>query len=236
MEMAAAKTRKKKKAPKSKIAPRGRPRRSAEETRAEILDAAQRRLAAGGADEIRLQEIAKDVGISHPAILHHFGSREGLIEALEQRITESLAEEVGRILLTGDGEPDRASRASLIESVARAMGERGLARTVAWWVLRGPESTSDQARHMVGRVTELLRVRLSEGADAPGRRLPDREEIAFSIRLAVLAMFGDVLFGDHLGQAEEDGRDAETHRFRAWLSDLLAVHLAFEQPNLDEEP
>ena len=62
-----------------------RRRRSAQVARREILDAAQQRLSQGGPDAIRLQEIANDVAISHPTILHHFGSRDGLIRALDVR-------------------------------------------------------------------------------------------------------------------------------------------------------
>ena len=81
--------------------PRRRPRQSAEQTQAEILDAAGRRLAEGGPDALRLQDIARDVGISHPTILHHFGSRDGLMEALERRATSALTEEGGRLLELG---------------------------------------------------------------------------------------------------------------------------------------
>src|ERR1700730_12948685 len=62
-----------------------RRRRSSAETRTAILEAAERRLLGGGPEAIRLQEIAADAGISHPAILHHFGSREGLVEAMVPR-------------------------------------------------------------------------------------------------------------------------------------------------------
>src|SRR5215469_991121 len=51
-------------------------------TRSAILDAAEKRLINGGPDAIRLEKIAADVRVSHPAILHHFGSREGLVEAM----------------------------------------------------------------------------------------------------------------------------------------------------------
>ena len=52
-------------------------RRTAEEARRLILDAAEKRLAQQGPEGLRLQDIARDIGISHPAILHHFESREG---------------------------------------------------------------------------------------------------------------------------------------------------------------
>ena len=65
-------------------------RRTPEEARRVILDAAERRLSELGPEGIRLQEIAADVGISHPTILHHFDSREGLVLALTQRATDQL--------------------------------------------------------------------------------------------------------------------------------------------------
>ncbi len=45
-------------------------------------------MAAGGPAGLRLQEVAKAAGVSHPTILHHFGSREGLIQALNLRSVE----------------------------------------------------------------------------------------------------------------------------------------------------
>ena len=70
--------------------PRRRRRRTAEEARHAILEAAQKRLAECGPEEIRLQDIASDLGISHPAILHHFGSREALMRELSRHAFESL--------------------------------------------------------------------------------------------------------------------------------------------------
>src|SRR5215475_9913245 len=59
-----------------------RAHRAALPTRDVILNAAHRRLIDGGPEAIRLEKIAADAGVSHPAILHHFGSREGLVEAM----------------------------------------------------------------------------------------------------------------------------------------------------------
>src|SRR5271165_5143251 len=69
---------------------RPRRRRTGEEARTAILDAAEQRLVASGPAGIRLQEVAADVGVSHPTVLHHFGSREGLIEAVVVRALDSL--------------------------------------------------------------------------------------------------------------------------------------------------
>jgi AcrR family transcriptional regulator len=57
---------------------------TASRTRARILDAAVRRIAREGIDEVRIARIATDAGVS-PALVHyHFDSREALlVEALE---------------------------------------------------------------------------------------------------------------------------------------------------------
>ena len=219
--------------------PRRRPRQSAEQTQAEILDAAGRRLAEGGPDALRLQDIARDVGISHPTILHHFGSREGLMEALEKRATSALTEEVGRLLLSGRGAHEDPLKdeagGPLLESVGRAMNEGGLARLVAWWVLRDPSADHEEAGKITARVVELIRLRLEEEQETLGGRPPSREEIAFTVRLAVLAMFGDALIGSQLAQVAASQKDAESERFRAWLGQLLAAHLRGAVTPLPEE-
>src|SRR5262245_6032327 len=100
--------------PKKKATPRPGPphagprrRRTAEQAREEILDAAEKRLRDRGPDAIRLQEIAADVGISHPAVLHHFGSREGLVGAVTERAMNKLEHELLAVMLRGSetGEP-----------------------------------------------------------------------------------------------------------------------------------
>src|SRR5271156_2940442 len=59
-----------------------------------ILDAAETRMTVDGPAGLRLQEVARAAGVSHPTILHHFGSREGLVRALNQRSLESLRNSV----------------------------------------------------------------------------------------------------------------------------------------------
>ena len=86
-----------------------RRRRTAEEARAEILDAAERRLAAAGPAALRLQEVAADVGISHPAVLHHFGSREALVQAVVERAMQNLEDDLVRSFAGATaGVPDSA--------------------------------------------------------------------------------------------------------------------------------
>jgi AcrR family transcriptional regulator len=62
--------------------PRKRIRRSATASRLAILQAAEARLIAGGPDAVRVQPLARELGLTDAAVHYHFGSREKLLEAL----------------------------------------------------------------------------------------------------------------------------------------------------------
>ncbi len=57
---------------------------SEEESRAEILAAAEEQLRRVGRDRFRVTELARDLGMSHGNIYRYFASREQLIEALAE--------------------------------------------------------------------------------------------------------------------------------------------------------
>src|SRR6185295_17110146 len=59
-----------------------RRRLRAEEAQRRILEAAEKQLMKVGPEGLRLTDLAQALGVSHPAILHHFGSREGLVAAV----------------------------------------------------------------------------------------------------------------------------------------------------------
>src|SRR5258708_39165376 len=100
-----------------------RKRRTAEEARVAILDAAERRLVASGPAAIRLQEVAADVGVSHPTVLHHFGSREALVEAVVARALDSLHAGLLAAVRASPRRPDHV--AALPESGFHALARGG---------------------------------------------------------------------------------------------------------------
>lgn len=55
-----------------------------------ILDAAERRLIAQGAEAVTIRACARDAGVSPAAPIHHFGSLKGLLSALAARGFERL--------------------------------------------------------------------------------------------------------------------------------------------------
>ena len=206
-------------APRRAAEPRPkRQRRSAEEAHEQILDAADRRLAEGGPSGIRLQEIAADVGVSHPTILHHFGSREGLVQAVVQRALAGLSSEIVRVV--SERAIGASEGAELVRLVAATLGDRGHARLMAWLALEGrtPENAPQLLR---GLATTMHTRRLAETDGEP-----PFEDTLFMVLLVSLALFGEGVLGEAMRRSAGLEGDATARaRFHEWLARLIEQHL-----------
>jgi AcrR family transcriptional regulator len=204
-----------------------RRRRTADAARREILQAAERRLQQSGPMGLRLQDVAADVGISHPAVLHHFGSREGLVSAVIEQAIISLQEDLVRSLsATQVGEaPDAVA---LFERVFETLFERGHARLMAWLLLSGYDPFNETARlnwAEIGRVTHSIRLERAKGH----RNKPSYEDTLFAIVLSALALFGQAIAGKATFRvAGVDPDPRSERRFREWLAGMLTKHMDAE--------
>lgn len=205
-----------------------RRRRSAEEAKRAILDAAELRFAARGPEGIRLQEIARDVGVSHPAILHHFGSREDLVRAVIDRAMGALREELLASLDRED--PSEIDTAALLERVFETLGGHGQARLMAWLALSGDErrgARRDAGAPLVREIAENVHARRVALHAAEGRRAPPFEDSLFAILLTSFALLGDAVLGETTRRSSGLDEGA-ARRFRTWFARLLVAHLAGE--------
>jgi AcrR family transcriptional regulator len=196
-----------------------RRRRSAAETRSAILEAAERRLLAGGPEAIRLQEIAADAGISHPAILHHFGSREGLVEAMVIRGITNLQAQ----FLEGWPSAKEPDIEGVFERFFEVASHRGIARMLAWLILSGKGN-----RTMTANVFKPAAERMHAGrvrrAQNQGRRPPELEETLFAATFLFILVLGDSLFGPSVRRAVGLGSGANaTLRFRRLLNETVEL-------------
>lgn len=66
--------------------------RDPEAVRIAVLDAALDLFARHGFADTSLREISRRSGVSHPLILHHFGSKEELYSAVKRRVVEGYAQ------------------------------------------------------------------------------------------------------------------------------------------------
>ena len=83
--------------------------------RAALLACAERTLREGGAGELSLRELARQVGVSHAAPRRHFADKQALLDALAEDGFERLGRELREAMdAAGDAlrrPPGRASRA-----------------------------------------------------------------------------------------------------------------------------
>jgi AcrR family transcriptional regulator len=86
------------------------------------MQAAAEQLMKVGPEGLRLAELAEQLQISHPAILHHFGSREGLVAAVLHHLLQTLRDQLTDALRNGG-----ADRNELVEMVASVCASVGLA-------------------------------------------------------------------------------------------------------------
>ena len=203
--------------------PKTRVRRTADDARATILDAAEKRLQEVGPAGIRLHDVAEDVGVSHPTVLHHFGSREALVQSVIERRVGALERDLLTEMAVRAG-TDEDPVHDMIESVARTLGPGGHARIVAWLALSGHEPTQRDGAGFdaIARASfELRKARWK-----PRGKIPDFEDTYFTVLLGALAVFGDAIAGPLFrGDVDAEASKKTSIRFRKWLATLLHDHL-----------
>ncbi len=110
--------------------PTKRIRRTSDEAKRVILDAAESLVSHNGPGGLRLQDVAAVVGLTHPVILHHFGSRDGLMRALNERILDDLHQRLFSILQRYE-KPSLDIVDQLLDSVFTVF-RGGLAQRLVW--------------------------------------------------------------------------------------------------------
>jgi AcrR family transcriptional regulator len=190
-----------------------RVRRRPEDAQRLILDAAEASLAAEGPAGLRLQDVARAAGVSHPTILHHFGSREGLVQALNRRTLEDLKAAVIEQMSQAGGESIRLTFAAY---------RNGLAQRVMWLLqspLAAPGGRLSMFEEIVATVHEA-RLRHKK----PGAKVDIVDTRAF-VHLITIAAFGDAIIGARLRQATGAEERIARDQFETWFCELIERHL-----------
>jgi len=198
-----------------------RRRRDAATVRAAISDAAERRLVSAGPSGIRLQEVAADVGISHPNVLHHFKSRQGLVVAVIARAMDALHRELVEAISASSGAS--VELASILDNVWSVLADKGYGRVILWLALEGDmvEHESRSLRRVVDATHALRRAKARDK-----RKVLPRADSAFVVMLVALALSGSSALAPSLQKDVGLPDDEATHKkFRAWLANLVVEHL-----------
>lgn len=186
-----------------------RVRRSAAEARDRILEATGKRLLQEGPSALRLQEIAADVGVSHPTILHHFGSREALVREVVEREVRRMEEEL--VAAVASVPVDEAAPVEVLRRAMDAFLASGHARLLAYLALEPKSSASGPSAPHLRRLAEVVHARRVERCGpAP---FEDTLHTVLAVSLAVVA---DALLGE--GPWHAMGLDDVSRgRFHDWL-------------------
>jgi TetR/AcrR family transcriptional regulator, repressor for neighboring sulfatase len=124
------------------------------DTRNIILEAARLRIARYGPDGLRIAHIAKDAGVSHPLILHHFRNREGLITALVELAATRAASHLHAIVSLPDLSP--TSIEGLLFELAIRLDEEGDAELLAWALRKRPAQAEPMLAQMLSQCVEHI--------------------------------------------------------------------------------
>lgn len=192
-------------------------RRSRDEARHAILAAAEKRLREGGPEAVRVQRVAADLGITDAAVHHHFGSRQGLMQALLAHAGRRLRDALAGILDGWDGEPDGLVRVA--ELIADTYAAQGHARLALWLALSGWEPSG---RGMFEPLVDAVHRARLRAARAHGGPRPRRRDAQHGVALLNLALAAEPLFGaGFLRSVALDADPGDRERFRRWLMTRL---------------
>ena len=177
-------------------------------TRARIRRAAIARFGRDGFDA-NLRAIAADAGVTAPAIIKIFGSKDGLHAACDAHVFEIIRENKSAVV--GGANPPGA----LLTQMARAAEYRPM----ILYVLRSFQAGGDTARAFVDHMTDDALAYMAEGV-ASGLIVPSRDERG-RIRFLVGATLGNLLL-EVLYAPDSDAVDSEAF----WDAALQRLGLA----------
>jgi AcrR family transcriptional regulator len=197
-----------------------RVRRRPEEARRLILEAAQAAIAQSGPEGLRLHDIAAAAGVSHPLILHYFGSRAGLVRALVREATAELRDRLVAAM-TGPGLAVEEQFDRVFDAFRDGLGQR-----LAWLATVATDGEAGDPPMMI--LAEIAdRVHSRRVATAPPGAEPSREDAVFLVYLIAIAALGDAIAGTRFRQSAGLAAGRETdRRFRAWLAGLIRGRVA----------
>ncbi len=180
-----------------------RVRRSPEEARALILDAADRVFSQHLPDAAGLKEVAREAGVSHALVTHYFKTYAGLVEAtLERRFARLRAMLMGELFVvierTKEGGGTTADLlAAYREGIKTAASDQVTVRLATWAMMSGFTAQEDFFTHRVQGL-RLLADALEQRTDVA------REDLEFclvaSFALTVVWTVGGSALAGALGR------------------------------------
>jgi AcrR family transcriptional regulator len=198
-----------------------RRRLPADQAKLEILRAAERHLEQGGPSGVRVQVIARELGLTDAAVHHHFGSRKGLLEALMRHAGRRLKRQA--LTAVSDWGVEEFDAGKLCDRLGDSYAKRGYARLAMRMLLEGYRPMGSGLYRPLAEAVHATRVKK---AREMGRRPPPLEDTLFAVTLLNVVLCADPLIGDSLRQSVGLHSDrATSRRYLRWFADMLQAYL-----------
>jgi AcrR family transcriptional regulator len=203
-----------------------RRRRSPEEAREELLDAAERLLWARGPETVGLKDIAAEIGVTHGLVVHYFGSYAGVVRAVLARHQQRAAVETFAHLMEAQETLDFEA---LGRRVFAFVADPQRARLAVWLSFQKEDTAHGEAlprgamlRQLVNVVEQLL----PEMRQRQGKTPVSREVIERVVLMVLVAGQGYALQGASRWRAlgREPSPELDETFFRM-LWDMVEHHL-----------
>lgn len=187
--------------------------KSPEAARTAILDAAEQVMTDVGPAGLRISNVAKIAGMAHPNVIHHFGSREGLVKAVTERLGVRATYRITQSIKQAAEASTDDKHQALTHVLEQAfLGDEG--RLSAWLHMSGVESAMDENMRRILLVSQELRQTVDADADPVNtNRL---------VVLITLALVGEVVFGPGISEALGFSEAKEgPSNFKEWLASIV---------------
>lgn len=166
-----------------------RRRLSPTESREAALIAAQQLLVESGPQAVTLKAVGARIGRTHANLLHHFGSAEGLQQALIARMAAQITAVIrDAVLGNRGGEPDPRR---IVDLVFDAFDSGGAGALASWMILSGNRDALDPILSAIHALVDELAV----GAPPSARSIQEE-----TLQLVLMAL-GDALLGAAMARA-----------------------------------
>lgn len=200
-----------------------RVRRSPEEAKRLILDAAVREISKQGPAACGLKEIASTAGVSHALITHYFGTYEKLVEAtIDEAMSQTRERLIERLLKIQDPTPER-----MVQVYMDIALEPWYGRLISWALFNDHDASAPMLKRMVPQLklmaaaTEYV---FSKEGEAPSRETT--EALLVCVWAVVVGyVAGNAFFWTALGRKPGPGRDRLVRDTLAALAESYAAGL-----------
>src|SRR3954462_14294078 len=186
-----------------------------------MLDAAEELLRVGGPDAVRIQRVARLVGVSDAAVHYHFASRDALLDTLLRRTGRRLRTQLAATLTRQRESGTPVDLTGLVRDLRAVFADAGYSRLTAWMLLSG---RTFPGSGMLREAGEVLHEERGVSAEQREHGSANLDDTLAALALLYVVAWAEPLAGDAwrnaLGLTE-----AQPGAFLEWVARVLSQYL-----------